>query len=75
MLRSAMIRVAMRLLQSCENSEAETIFLWGGSQRKADDITKSILFEKLKYIRTKFRQSVDSGKRSGHGRVVWIHYE
>jgi hypothetical protein len=27
MLRSAMIRVAMRLLQSCENSEAEPIFL------------------------------------------------
>ena len=49
--------------------------VWGGSQRKVDDITKSILFEKLKYIRTKFRQSVDSGKRSGHGRVVWIHYE
>ena len=42
---------------------------------KANDITKSILSTKLKSIRTKFRQSVDSGKRSGHGRVVWIHYE
>ena len=41
---------------------------------KAGDITKSIL-STLKSIRTKFRQSVDSGKRSGHGRVVWIHYE
>lgn len=42
---------------------------------KANDIAKSILSTKLKSIRTKFRQSVDSGKRSGHGRVVWIHYE
>ena len=42
---------------------------------KAGDITKSILSTKPKSIRTKFRQSVDSGKRSGHGRVVWIDYE
>ena len=42
---------------------------------KADDITESILSTKLKSIITKFRQSVDGGKRSGHGRVVWIHYE
>ena len=30
---------------------------------------------KLKAIRLKFRQAVDSGRRSGHGRVVMIYYE
>lgn len=37
-------------------------------------ITKSILATKLKNIRLKFRQAVDSG-RSGHGRVVLLYYE
>ena len=30
---------------------------------------------KLKSIRFKFRQAVDSGRRSGHGRVVMLYYE
>ena len=38
-------------------------------------ITKSILTTKLKNIRIKFRQTVDSGRRSGHGRVVMLYYE
>ena len=38
-------------------------------------ITKIILSTKLKNIRIKFRQAVDSGRRSGHGRVVMIYFE
>lgn len=30
---------------------------------------------KLKQIRQKFRQAVDSGRRSGHGRVVLLYFE
>ena len=30
---------------------------------------------KLKAIRTKYRQAVDSGRRSGHGRVVMLYFE
>lgn len=42
---------------------------------KKDQITKLIVSSKLKAIRFKFRQAVDSGRRSGHGRVVMIYYE
>ena len=38
-------------------------------------ITKPILSTKLKNIRLKYRQAVDSGRRSGHGRVVLLYYE
>ena len=37
---------------------------------KKEHITKQIVTAKLKAIRVKFRQAVDSGRRSGHGRVV-----
>ena len=40
-----------------------------------EEFTKAILTTKLKNIRTKFRQAVDSGRRSGHGRVVLLYYE
>ena len=42
---------------------------------KKEQITKQIVSSKLKAIRLKFRQAVDSGRRSGHGRVVMIFYE
>lgn len=38
-------------------------------------ITKAILTTKLKSIRLKFRQAVDSGIRSGHERVVLLYFE
>lgn len=40
-----------------------------------EQMTKVILTTKLKAIRLKFRQAVDSGRRSGHGRVVMLYYE
>ena len=42
---------------------------------KKEEITKVIVTSKLKAIRMKFRQAVDSGRRSGHGRVVMIFHE
>ena len=42
---------------------------------KKEQITKLIVSSKLKSIRFKFRQAVDSGRRSGHGRVVMLYYE
>ncbi|CAH3029575.1 unnamed protein product, partial [Porites evermanni] len=43
--------------------------------RKKDELTKSVLTSKLKAIRSKYRQAVDNGRRSEHGRVVMIFYE
>ena len=37
--------------------------------------TEVILTTKLKAIRQKYRQAVDSGRRSGHGRVVMLYFE
>ena len=42
---------------------------------KPGDITKIIVTTKLKAIRTKYRQAVDNGRRSGHGRVVLLFFE
>ena len=42
---------------------------------KKSDITLQIVTSKLKVIQIKFRQAVDLGHRSGHGRVVMIYYE
>ena len=42
---------------------------------KKEEITKVILTSKLKNIRLKFSQAIDSGKRSGHGRVVLLYFE
>ena len=41
----------------------------------ASEIKKQVVAIKLKNIRGKYRQSVDSGKRSGHGRVVWLYFD
>ena len=40
-----------------------------------EKITKKVLTSKLKAIRIKFREAVDSGRRSGHGCVVLLYYE
>ena len=40
---------------------------------KKEEITKVILTSKLKNIRLKSRQAIDSGKRNGHGRVVLLY--
>ena len=42
---------------------------------KKEEVTKQIVTSKLKAIRLKFRQAVDSGRKSGHGQVVMIFYE
>lgn len=40
-----------------------------------EEINKQTLATKLKAIRLKYRQAVDSGKRSDHGRVVLMYFE
>ena len=40
-----------------------------------EDITKLIVTSKLKSVRVKYRQAVDSGRTSGHGRVVLLYFE
>lgn len=42
---------------------------------KQGHITQSILTSKLKNIRRKYRQAVDSGRKSGHGRVVLLYFD
>ena len=48
----------------------------GGKEypHKAKISTKSVA-AKLKAVRSKFRDAVNSGKKSGHGRVVFLFYD
>ena len=40
-----------------------------------DQITLKCLTSKLKAIRLKYRQAIDSGKKSGHGRVIMCYFD
>ena len=42
---------------------------------KKGEISKSVLTSKLKMIAKKFREAVDSGRKSGHGRVVLLYFD
>ena len=42
---------------------------------KTEDITKQAVTTKLKAVRLTYRQAVDSGRKSGHGRVVLLYFE
>ena len=42
---------------------------------RAEEITKEKVATKLKAIRLKYRAAVDSGKKSGHGRVILLYFE
>ncbi|KAM4536227.1 uncharacterized protein PAE49_020877 [Odontesthes bonariensis] len=39
------------------------------------NITKTPITAKLKAVRNKYRHAVDSGRRSGHGRVILLFYD
>lgn len=39
------------------------------------ELSKAVVSTKLKNVRLMFRQAVDSGRRSGHGRVVMLYFE
>ena len=40
-----------------------------------DDLSKEKVSSKLKAVRTKYRNAVDSGRKSGHGRVISLYFE
>ena len=40
-----------------------------------EELTKTALTTKLKAIRAKCRHAVDSGRKSGHGRVVLLYFD
>ena len=42
---------------------------------KKEDTTKQAVTTKLKAVRLKYRQAVDSGQKSGHGSVLLLHFE
>ncbi|XP_057688741.1 uncharacterized protein LOC130913856 [Corythoichthys intestinalis] len=42
---------------------------------KKEEINKGIITTKLKNIRIRYRRAVDSGRRSGHGRVVLLYFD
>ena len=45
------------------------------SNSDLDSITKERVSAKLKSIRTNFKKAVDTGKRSGGGRIISMFYE
>lgn len=42
---------------------------------RKEDITKTIIVNKLKQMKSKYRLAVDEGRRSGFGRVVFLYFE
>ena len=42
---------------------------------KRSEITKQVLMTKLKAIRIKFRQAVDTRRKSGSAKVVFLYYD
>ena len=56
-------RMLAELPASCEEARE----LNKDYPHKKTDITKQVLTTKLKAIRIKYRQAVDSGRKSGHG--------
>ncbi|KAL7381408.1 hypothetical protein ABVT39_005164 [Epinephelus coioides] len=42
---------------------------------RKEDITHAVLTTKFKAVRGKYRGAVDTGRRSGHGRVVLLYFE
>ena len=69
--------------ESCQSKYADILALFlehypETSQEfphRKEDITRTIITNKLKAIRVKYRQAVDSGRKSGHGRVVLLYFE
>ena len=44
-------------------------------ERLENELTKLILTSKMKAIRSKFWAAIDSGRKSGHGRVVLLFFD
>ena len=67
--------ILTKLREELPATEEEAKSLQKDYPHTKEKITKAILTTKLKSVRIKFRQAVDSGRRSGHGRVVLLYYE
>ena len=48
---------------------------WEYYPHDPSDTTEEVLSTNLKSARIGYRQAVDSGRRSGHGRVVLLYFE
>lgn len=46
-----------------------------GYPHKKDEMTKQVVTTKLKASRIKYRKAVDSGRKSGHGKVVFLYFD
>lgn len=65
----------MALFQSELPETGDTRQLLKDYPHTRDQVSKEIIATKLKAIRNKFRQAVDSKKRSGHGRVIYCYFD
>ncbi|XP_037546441.1 uncharacterized protein LOC119423103 [Nematolebias whitei] len=70
--------------ESCQNKYVDilALFLEHYPTESSDefphshaDITRGNLTTKMKAVRGKYRHAVDTGRRSGHGRVVLLYFE
>ncbi|XP_058260203.1 uncharacterized protein LOC131362284 isoform X1 [Hemibagrus wyckioides] len=70
--------------ESCQSKYADVLALFleqypqgknTDFPHRKEDITRAIITSKLKVIRGKYRQAVDSGRKSSHGRVVLLYFE
>ncbi|CAL9693812.1 unnamed protein product [Knipowitschia caucasica] len=70
--------------ESCQNKYVDllTLYLEHYPAETSNDfphgngeLTRAILTTKIKAIRSKYRQAIDSGRKSGYGRVVHLYFE
>ena len=46
----------------------------GKYKHRSDEVGRDVVASKLKNIRARYREAVDSGRRSGHGRVEMLFF-
>ena len=61
--------------QQYPSSKEEAARLGKDYPHNADVLSKAIITTKMKAIRVKYRHAVDSGRKSGHGRVVLLYFD
>ena len=74
-IRSKYQDILVRMKDQMPFNQEEAKQLGKDYPHKKKDIEKQTVTTKLKAIRMKYRQAIDSGRRSGHGRVVLLYFE
>ena len=74
-IRSKYPGISEQLKRQLPSDSEEASEMGKDFPHKKEEITKQAVTTKLKAVQLKYRQAVDSGQKSGHGRVVLLYFE